>query len=102
MPTGKINAGLLDNTMNDRKPFRNQFFGMPSGSVGSGIVKNQYNAPINGNTYYEPPVGTPKGMEKTNDPYNPNSGRAQLHLAGLLGRKVLGDNTVSNPNPNPM
>lgn len=103
MPSGKINAGLLDNAMNDRKPYVNRLFGMPSGYVGSGIVKNQYNAPITGNTYYhaETPVGKPAGMEKANDPYNPNSGMAQKHLAGLLGRQVLGNVNVRTQNPNP-
>ena len=103
MPSGKINAGLLDNVMNDRKPFRNQLFGMPSGYVGSGIVKNQYQEPIRGNTYYhtEPPVGKPVGMEYASDPYNPNAGPAQKHLAGLLGRQVLGNVNVRTQNPNP-
>ena len=57
MLSGRLNAAMLDNRMNSKKPFMNHYFMNTGHGDGEGVKPLNFRPPITGNQYYKPSVG---------------------------------------------
>lgn len=56
MLSGRLNAAMLDNRMNTKKPFMNQYFMNTGHGAGEGIKPLNFRPPITGNLNYKPKI----------------------------------------------
>ena len=100
MFSGRIHAAMLDNRMNTKKPFMNQYFMNTGHGAGEGVKPLNFRPPITGNSYYRPHVLDKPGMNTSAIVGNPNM---RHYLAEQLGRKTMvGNEGISEQGRSPM